>query len=553
MRRQRRLAITGFTVASVLAALAAFAVTGPTASADVAGPYFASQSNGSDPHIITCTDPTTRVNGYCLYTSEDMGQQFANPPGNVYPMEATRVLWSPNGYSGWVDKGAAFHEDWIEVGSGGFVPTNAHHLWAPSVVRIPFTDTYYSYVPDVSNTNDTGGPPNVHTSSRIAVGVSVGPFGPFNYIGTVSNFGGYQSDPDVAVETNSTGNVTKRHLVFADGDYSNCGGLSYASLDSDMRTISTAMTHLTINGISRFGGCTRRDGTTSTTPYMEGPSLYKTSLNGTNPWTLVFAVKPASLPKECTDANAGTGVSKNNEVIAWAAGNSPSGPFAYQGVLMCGSNTEWTNQATITNALNGRLMIVYHDGGKEGTSSFRQRKLHAECLFANAGIVPGVFRQPVNAANGFDTCMAGTRNDYVALWTEDPQVSGRPPMLSVVGGVDYVRTIRYAPGPWERFRFEVVDAANSVVVIRALSNGKLICAPIESAPLTPSCTSSTDAGARFYKLTQGGSGAGPFHFNLKSVSLNRYVNMSSEGQLFPEAQFVQDAAKFWPLYPGGIS
>jgi len=159
------------------AAVVAATLNVPAASADVPAPYFASSANRADPHVITCTHPTTGVNGFCLYTSKDMGQSQAYPPANYYPMVETRVHWSPNGYSGWTDEGVAFHEDDIS-----WVPNDAKHQWAPAAVQSG--SYYYLYVPNVACTAHTGSC-NIHNSSRIAVARSTNPFGPFDYQGYV--------------------------------------------------------------------------------------------------------------------------------------------------------------------------------------------------------------------------------------------------------------------------------------------------------------------------------------------------------------------------------
>ncbi len=190
MRRRRRLAVVGLAAAATASAVAAGLLTTPTAHADVAGPYFATQENGSDPHVIPCKVPNTVTKGYCLYTSRDMGAGDRYP-GNWYPMEATYAFYSPDGYTGWIplgpgglhDASPVFHEDTLEA--AGWVPTDAYHQWAPSAVEVVSggTTTYYLYVPNVSD-NSPGPPndppPNISTSSRISVSKSTtGPGGPF--------------------------------------------------------------------------------------------------------------------------------------------------------------------------------------------------------------------------------------------------------------------------------------------------------------------------------------------------------------------------------------
>jgi hypothetical protein len=101
---------------------------------------------------------------------------------------------------------------------------------------------------------------------------------------------------------------------------------------------------------------------------------------------------------------------------------------------------------------------------------------------------------------------------------------------------------RYAVGPWERFKFEVV--ATGVYVIRSLQNGKLLCSPNSSTPLTPTCTSSGDMTARFvYQSIFSGFG----HFYLKSQQTGRWVGIAGNGRLYPSSTVIGDAATFAQL------
>jgi hypothetical protein len=101
-----------------------------------------------------------------------------------------------------------------------------------------------------------------------------------------------------------------------------------------------------------------------------------------------LSIKPWTTPTECGTDKGQPGTA--NEVIAYATSTSVTGPFAYQGIIMCGSSTEWTNQPTIMEVQagdddgNDRLVLVYHDGPDPATqtNNARQRRLHSECLYA---------------------------------------------------------------------------------------------------------------------------------------------------------------------------
>jgi hypothetical protein len=407
--RRGRLRLAGLVAGTAAAILVGAYVHSPVAAADVGG-SFATTTNASDPFVMRCTDEG--VQGLCMYTSQDMGITANLPPDNPYPMQNTRGFFSSDGGRTWADRGYVFSEDQIP-----WVPANpndpsqkALHLWAPAAWQDPETGFTYLYVPDVANASlpaqNNPLAPNVHTSSRIAVAFGFSPFGPFGYLGSVAdpngNVPGYMSDPEPF--SDSTG----RYLLWANGDGDTCGGLSVGTFQANGIHVSN-IAEITINNFpTDWGTCTRKapfTGTVNNRPYLEGPSLLKfsdlttrTGLPG--PYTLVFAAKPSDEPGECQNFGQ---PNTANEVIAYATSSSVGGPYAYQGILMCGSSTEWTNQATIVEVTmaNGakRMVLIYHDG-PPGT---HHRKLHAECLWFGAG----TFAMANRSSTGFTDCMNG--------------------------------------------------------------------------------------------------------------------------------------------------
>jgi hypothetical protein len=558
MKRRRRLAIAGFTATAVAAAIAAIALSAPTALANVSGPTFATPNNASDPHVIKCNNPdSNNVAGYCLYTSQDMGPDFVVPAGclpsscdNYYPMVQTRVYFSTTGYNNWEYKGIAWEEWKMDTAHGGFVEPDSRHLWAPSAVKVG--STYYLYVPDVAD-NGSGG---IGNDSRIAVLSSNNPFRDFTYRGTLPYDSGYMSDPDVVVVNN--GGVTQRLVIWADGDFATCGGFKWARLNSDMLTFATTPQPITISGISVLGNC----GGTGR-PYVEGGSLYKFGYDGVKPFTLLFAAKPTSVPTDCNSTNAAPGSAQTaNSVIAWASANGPTDNqpwvWSYKSIVICGSAStdddgdgdldggEWTNQATLTTTSNGRGIIIFHDG--PGAPN-RQRKLHAECLFIGGGKIAGVYRQPLDAANGFNTCTTTSNNEYGALRADDAQVSGAPPIISANNGSGELRAKRYAVGPWERFKMVLVAGTTNTYVFLSMFNGKYLCATSTTAALAPSCAS-TDLAARFDWAWTSAVNA----FKLRSQLLGTYLsvdNVSGVYKLRASATDTTGAAVLAWMTPGG--
>jgi len=551
MRRRRRVALVGFAVAATASAVAAALLTAPTSHADTPTPYFATTGNGSDPHIINCTDPDTGYTGWCLYTSVDMGQAYSYT-GNSYPMRDTKAYFSTIGSdTTWTDKGVVFQESTIDSWTADRSDCtnsnppannkpaspdpagncNAYHLWAPSAVKDG--SYYYLFVPDVSDVS-TDSAPNIHTSSRVAVSRSTDPFGPFTYLGEVDYSYGYMSDPEVLISNSD------RVLVWADGDHSTCGGFQSALMNSDWRTFRTG-THnsIVISGVEVLGSCDP-EGSAGPIgrPYMEGASVFKIG----STWNMFFAAKPTSTPAECASGVVPPGnPSTANEVIARATASSPQGPYTYQGIVMCGSKDEWTNQATVTVTSSGRQIIVYHDAGT-GTDA-KQRNLHAECLFTNGTVVAGVYRQALTATNGFNDCIAGTSASYWGFYMKDAQVS-KPTIIRAPNDGTALKADRYAVGPWERYKR--VSLGSSKYAFQALSNGKYLCTPNTTTAITASCTSTTDTNAHWYQDLYGG-------LRLLSVNHDTWVSVGTDGSLYADATSRVNGALLTYLYMGGKS
>jgi hypothetical protein len=191
-------------------------------------------------------------------------------------------------------------------------------------------------------------------------------------------------------------------------------------------------------------------------------------------------------------------------VIAYATASTPQGPYTYKGIIACGSTTEWTNQATIMKVDNATgstpWMMVYHDS----PADIKERKLHAECLFAGNGTIAGVYRQPLTNANGFNACMAGTNFNYSGYGVSHSGGAGNQPLMMSApgGGGQTLNVSRTAVGPWERFR--EVSLSNGKVAYQSLANNKYVCAGAvfgDAYYLQPACTSSSDSTAQFTKLT----------------------------------------------------
>jgi hypothetical protein len=463
LKRRRRLRLIGLAAGAGALLLAGTYFYTPVASADVGG-SFASVNNASDPFVFKCFDRDTNLNGYCMYTSQDLGT--SGPAGNPYPMQNTLGFFSTDGRN-WTPRGTngvIFTETQL-----GFVPSGAKHLWAPAAVQQPNGDTFL-LVPDVANmTVPNPSDPwaqNVHTSSRIAVAapaMGAGAFGPFQATWFLTdgngNVPGYMSDPEPF--SDSTG----QYLMWANGDGDTCGGLSMSNLSPGLELLSN-VTDVQVTGWPSWGTCTLTAPFTANAthprtvsrPYLEGPSLFKFSDSASDlaglpaTYTLVVPAKPTSVPPECSHFAQ---PNQPNSVIAYATSTNVRGPYTYQGLLMCGSGTEWTNQATIAEIpmANGtkRMVLIYHDG----PSGTHNRKLHAECLWYGAG----TFAMASRSATGFSDCMNGAGNGAWAFRSHSFKPEGV--VSAVQDNNKLLLASRAAVGPWEQF--DVLNSSGAPV------------------------------------------------------------------------------------------
>lgn len=465
-RSRLRLAVLGAAV-SVVAPLGfvALSATPTLAASNFAAPYVTT-ANGSDPDAEPCT--YGGQTGYCLFTSQDLNQGL-DSHGNYYPMNQTMAYFSADGLN-WTSEGAVLNES--AYVSRGWTPSGANHLWAPQWAENPKNSYNYLYVPDVSNLGSES------TSSYIGVSYALPghTFGPYHadvqLHGDPNVHGGYASDPNVFKDSN--GNL---YMDYANGDASNCGGISIAPM-SNYVTMGTSQAISLVNGsapgapqISELGGC-NVGSTHYAMPYMEGPSIYYTpswnegALTGTlpGPYLMVFAAKPldsAAVPPECS---GGGQPNTHYEVIAYATSFNPTGPYTYQGILMCGSAQEWTNQASLMpmRASSGDMAIamIYHDASTPGGPP-QGRTLHGECLFWGGGLSGNTFAGTTRtngsyfSDGGLYKCL-NNFNPYAVVLKS--QVNGRLVSAQFSGGYptgELVanRQMTGGPGSWEWFEF----------------------------------------------------------------------------------------------------
>lgn len=561
----------------VFASVAAMVLAGVgPASADVTSGYLLFDPNigqpfTSDPAIMRCHNPANGGEfGYCLYTSSDMG--IASPNANKFQMFNTLGFYSSTGLPG----------TWIPQGNGGVIfdetqiadtPAGSNHAWAPEGYEPGPDGPWFLYVPDVTDKDQ------FHTTGFINAAWSfTGPMGPFESLGPVrvrdaaGNFvpGGHMSDPEVFAEPDNG----PRSMLYADGDFQTCGGYKIGTLDPT-DTIVDDPRKVRIAGFpSDWGRCNAESPFTSSTtdrPYLEGPSLYKFSDSAPGlaglpgPYTLVFPAKPLNgrTPAECAANKGEPGTDKS--IIAWATaddlapdfqndGDPSDDPvtFTYRGILMCGSLTEWTNQATVTqittNTGQTRLAMIYHDGpAPDGSHDFPRRATHADCLYwGNVAGGPGRFALSKRFGDAYDRCAAGFTYNALA-----PKVNGDVGIGQIVqatnSGTGVVKANSFEVSEWERM--SIVPIGGGQVALRwAINNRFLSAATTGGTPGTSPMIADRQMVGAWERFIQQNNGDGTI--SLKSVQTGKFVQTGSGGQLYANLASIGsgDAGRFVLLH-----
>jgi hypothetical protein len=397
MNRSRRRALPRLVAAAALVLITAGVNLGDTfvANADTVGGAISGNAYSSDPEIFTCPNSHGSADAtLCIYTSNDVGS--GSNTSNYYPMNKTYLYRLNDGAdaaipANWV--GTPILDEQQDVCGQSATACGANHLWAPGGRRYN-NSQYLLYVPDITDVNA------MDTSSIIMAYSSTSQLGTsgYNFLGVVntpaSPNGGYASDPFFYSDSVAPPN---NYLVWANGDFNNCGGLSIGKFaGASFTTLASGGPVSIQNWSDNMGTC---GGTGH--PYLEGAALYRSAAigSGGNPaYTLIFAAKPG--------AGAPTGCNSDNEVIAYAQSNSVLGPYDYKGIVMCGSEGpdggEWTNQASVVRSpMTGKYVFAYHDGPHaNGTNAHSpRRKVHLQCLRFINGTIARIPRSSTNLSN----------------------------------------------------------------------------------------------------------------------------------------------------------
>jgi len=527
---------------------------------------FASSSNASDPSAYRCHNPNgTGSLGWCLTTSKDRNESPYNahgPAENYYPMSETLTFFSTDGIKWGAPQTGVDEDDLYRaipyLGWRNLEGNN--HQWAPAVRYLQTPggraewpiNNYFMYTPNLLEKADK-------YSSRIWMTYSTNPstgFGqttiphdtwqdetkliegvPENTTGFIEKYPMYMSDPDVFTDSSasdyySLANVNKDYLIWADGDNATCGGISMRKMTNQWTVEAFTdpnQAWLPINGLNEgpeaLGSCSKNyKGAVNQSigrPYLEGASLFhsnrwsasKTSEGLPGPYVLVFAAKPTLVPEPCKSTYGET--NSTNEVIAYATATNVKGPYAYQGIIMCGSESEWTNQATIeeVKALDGssRLVLIYHDGPKDGN---RNRQLHAECLYA----INGKFVKTMRSTDGVAS-VSGAKN-WCLKRAEVVALKSRSVGKYVTVKDDGLEASSTYIGPYEQFSFE--DRDGDEVEINARRTG------LYTGPSTTKIPATVDPRANITWTLEHVSGTA---YRIKGED-DRYLRTASSGRVY---------------------
>jgi arabinoxylan arabinofuranohydrolase len=295
----------------------------------------------ADNPIITTdyyADPSCRVFNGTMYI---YGSHDINNT-TWFKMRDYHVWSSTNGVK-WTDSGVV-----LDKSNVPWLDQNQDSMWAPDCVYK--NGTYYLFFPanDKNNTN------------RIGVATSSSPTGPFtaqsSYLANVIGI-----DPCIYID-DTTGDAYMYWGTNASPYY-----IMVAKLNPDLLSLATTPTAVSIQGISSYS-------------LIEGPWVHK--YNGK-----LYLSVPVSY--------------SGNEVMDYAIGTSPTGPFTYKGRIFDANNI-YTIHGSIVN-YNNHWYAFYHDATLTGSGYGRSWR--AEEFQYNAdGTIPKLTKtiRGIGTANAYD-------------------------------------------------------------------------------------------------------------------------------------------------------
>ena len=261
-----------------------------------------------------------------LYTSHDEDNS------TWFTMNDWR-LYTTSDMVNWTDHGVVLHYkdfDWAK-----------QNAWAPAAIER--NGEFYMYVP-ITGRNGRNG---------IGVAVSDSPYGPFKDPLGKPLISERMDDIDPAVFIDDDGQA---YLYWGNPV------CYFVKLNEDMISYSGEVAQFP-NTIEAFGKRTKEDSRRPTT-YEEGPWMYKRE----GLYYLIFAAGPIS------------------EHIGYSTGNTPTGPWEYQGIVMPTQGGAFTNHPGVID-FKDKTYFFYHNGALPGGGGFTRSVCVEELKFKEDGSI----------------------------------------------------------------------------------------------------------------------------------------------------------------------
>ena len=262
-----------------------------------------------------------------LYTSHDEEES------TWFTMDDWR-LYTTEDMVNWTDHGTVLHYKDFEWAG--------RNAWAPAAIER--NGKFYMYVPITARDGKNG----------IGVAVADSPYGPFRDPLGKPLISNSQADIDPAVFIDDG---SQAYLYWGNPV------CYYVKLNEDMISYQGDITQFP-NTVEAFGKRTGKEDARRPTTYEEGPWLYKR--NGI--YYLFFAAGP--IP----------------EHIGYSTGESPTGPWKYQGVVMPTQGGAFTNHPGIID-FKGKTYFFYHNGALPGGGGFTRSVCMEEAEFKSDGTI----------------------------------------------------------------------------------------------------------------------------------------------------------------------
>jgi hypothetical protein len=445
-----------------------------------------SEARADNPIVQTLytADPAPYVHDgrVYLYTTHDEDTLV----NDFFTMNDWRV-YSSTDIVNWTDHGSPLRYSDFTWGRGD--------AWAGQVISR--NNKFYFYVPLTSS-----------SLGRHVIGVAVAdsPIGPFrDAIGRpliTENCG--DIDPTVHIDDDG-----QAYLYWGNPN------LCYVRLNQDMISYTGSVVRIPMTTAS-FG---TRSNTERPTTYEEGPWLYKRN----SLYYMVFAAGPIS------------------EHIGYSTSSSPTGPWAYRGVVMPTSGASFTNHPGVIDYM-GNSYFFYHNGALPGGSGYHRSVCVERFTYNSDGTIPRLSMTTQGAPQiGTLDPFVQTEAETIA-WesgVETETCSEGGMNVTAISNGDYIKVkgVNFGTGAVS-FDARVASAGSGGSIELRLDSQTGTLVGTCTVPgtggaqtwMTRSCTVSGATGTHdLYLRFSGGSGASLFNFNWWRFTARDPVDAGTSG------------------------